>query len=121
MPLIILGGLWLVHVAILMLALSLDPQQHIKGYHEPLMIFSAAILMMLGVGWLLSSFLSSPPISASVAIGATMVSFLLIAHVGERADLPNPTIVLLMGTIPAAAGLCALVAGSVHYLWRVAP
>jgi hypothetical protein len=109
-PLIILGGLWLVHVAILMLALSLDPQQHIKGYHEPLMIFSAAILMMLGVGWLLS-----------VAIGATMVSFLLIAHVGERADLPNPTIVLLMGTIPAAAGLCALVAGSVHYLWRVAP
>jgi ABC-type transport system involved in multi-copper enzyme maturation permease subunit len=82
----------------------------------------AAIAMMLfGVGWLLSSFSTSPAISASVSIGVMAASLTVIAMNFERPIFGQGLVLLVSFLWAMFVGITAFTLGTKHYLRRIEP
>jgi ABC-type transport system involved in multi-copper enzyme maturation permease subunit len=81
-------------------------------------------ICLLGVAWLFSTFMSSGPISACIAIGVTAVTivtstYLVDTHSEHR--LPDWGLFLILSGVTYGVGLPSLIGGSLYYLRRVAP
>lgn len=81
------------------------------------------LLMVFGIAWFLSSFLSSPAIAACISIAVILMYFLSAAFVnkGESMGATRPEAYYFMidCVICAVVGGVAYVAGMVVYCWRV--
>jgi ABC-type transport system involved in multi-copper enzyme maturation permease subunit len=90
-------------------------------------IFGPVIFMAFAVGWLCSTFLSSPGIAAGISIGVTTFSTWTLAALANeimeewrRGYLPGLLEATLQTWTITAGSLCLFV-GSVYYLRRVEP
>jgi ABC-type transport system involved in multi-copper enzyme maturation permease subunit len=123
--------LWLIHFAVLMLALHTYAQRYGKagtlaaaGLREPVLESIAAALMIFGIAWLMSTFLSSPSISAVVGLAAmlaTMMTLRLIEHSMLLRDEMARIAPWLICGILGISGVIAFIAGTIYYLLRVEP
>jgi ABC-type transport system involved in multi-copper enzyme maturation permease subunit len=85
---------------------------------------SAAILMLMafGIGWCLSSFLSSPAISASIAIGIMLAWPALYLLVTALFKSPLGAVsTTIIAITPILIGVLGVAVGSINYLKRVEP
>jgi ABC-type transport system involved in multi-copper enzyme maturation permease subunit len=88
-----------------------------------LLLSSGSVFMCFGVAWLFSSFLSSPALSASAALGLLLTGCLLTSLIDEfHPELfRTEQAVYLVQTMAAAVGVFSAVVGTIYYLHRVEP
>jgi hypothetical protein len=86
------------------------------------LISATAMLMCFGVAWLISSFQSSAAIAACTSIGLISVCALVLnAMPYHPLSRPDEIIDRLEAVIFCFIGVTSFVAGSIYYLYRIAP
>lgn len=74
-----------------------------------------------GVGWLLSTFSSSGPISACASMAVTVVSATLVAAAANRDFRSVWEMMTVCATVMFAIGITCVIAGALYFVRRVAP
>ena len=119
---LVLGAMWGINFAVFAIAykhryVSPGVQDNVYNFA----VSSVGLLMLFGVAWLFSSFLSSPAVAAIVSIamgcGAVFWPGILPTAFRDRINVPAT----LMFAIDISMGLLGLAIGTYHYLRRVEP
>jgi ABC-type transport system involved in multi-copper enzyme maturation permease subunit len=115
------AAMWLLNVAVLK---ALGAKDETTG---ALHIFGPVILMAFGVGWLFSTFLTSPGVAAGISIGGTIFSTWALAAMVSKAmeelnrEYLKDVVELTVQVWTIGAGVLCLFIGTVYYLRRVEP
>lgn len=105
------------------------PPLLLKEFAEGVMLFACVAVLFFGLAWMLSLYLHSPALAASVAIGvATLLYFWTAAWAEEYIRLQRPGqaipdgyVEATLGAMSVAVGSLALAGSTAHYLRRVRP
>jgi ABC-type transport system involved in multi-copper enzyme maturation permease subunit len=122
--------LWLVNVFVVATTALTRNWSLTNGDWFYILMPTTAGVMMFGVAWLLSSFLTSPTVAASIAMGVT-IGFIYLVGVIVYLVAPeaNPRIArnadflaeMIFAMAPAFVGIISCIAGTIYYLRRIEP
>ena len=89
--------------------------------HEVMRMFGATCVMLLGVTWLSSSFLSSHGLATAIGLASPVVIGLPLGLIEEYYHPLGFDMTLFYKTICVAVGVSGFIGGIVCYLRRVEP
>ncbi len=121
-----LAILWIINVLVLVIASSNFDSQTKLEVAGLIVLNSTAQFMLLGVGWLLSTFLRSATLAACIPIAFTLLLLatgviMLNELVNFRGREKEMLAFWLVVAVTTVIGMLSLTGGSLYYLRRVAP
>jgi ABC-type transport system involved in multi-copper enzyme maturation permease subunit len=106
-----------VHLAVLGMIGWLHHVDDFIGYT----MLGAAVVMLFGVSWMLSTALRSASLSASIAITLTVCAGIVIVMLGSAFNWKIDWSYVVFAVVSTVTGVVCFLVGTVYYLHRVEP